>query len=81
MKSHAFKRLFAYLGRYRFRLILVMLAAVLSTVFTVLTPAVMGGITSELYDGVASGVFDWETILLLLAMPCTHSWSCSSPRM
>ena len=57
MKSHAFKRLFAYLGRYRFRLILVMLAAVLSTVFTVLTPAVMGGITSELYDGVASGVF------------------------
>lgn len=68
MKSHAFKRLFAYLGRYRFRLILVMLAAVLSTVFTVLTPAVMGGITSELYDGVASGVFDWETILLLLAM-------------
>ena len=67
MKSHAFKRLFAYLGRYRFRLILVMAAAALSTVFTVLTPAVMGGITSELYDGVASGVFDWENILWLLA--------------
>ena len=62
MNWNAFKRLFHYLGRYKLRLILVMIAAVLSTLFTVLTPAVTGGITSELYDGVASGSFDWETI-------------------
>ena len=32
MKLHAIKRLFKYLGKYKLRLILVMLAAVLSTV-------------------------------------------------
>lgn len=46
MNWNAFKRLFHYLGRYKLRLILVMIAAVLSTLFTVLTPAVTGGITS-----------------------------------
>ena len=55
MNLKAFKRLFCYLGRYKIRLVLIMIAAVLSTLFTVLTPAVTGGITSELYDGVASG--------------------------
>lgn len=40
MNWNAFKRLFHYLGRYKLRLILVMIAAVLSTLFTVLTPAV-----------------------------------------
>ena len=62
MNWNAFKRLFHYLGRYKLRLILVMIAAVLSTLFTVLTPAVTGGITSELYDGVASGSFDWDRL-------------------
>jgi hypothetical protein len=66
MNWNAFKRLFHYLGRYKLRLILVMIAAVLSTLFTVLTPAVTGGITSELYDGVASGSFDWESY----TVPC-----------
>lgn len=67
MSSNVFKRMFAYLGRYKVRLILVMAAAVLGTLFTVLIPAVTGGITSELYEGVAGGVFDWTAILLLLA--------------
>ena len=67
MNSNVFKRMFAYLGRYKVRLILVMAAAVLGTLFTVLIPAVTGGITSELYEGVAGGVFDWTAILLLLA--------------
>ena len=67
MSSNVFKRMFAYLGRYKVRLVLVMAAAVLGTLFTVLIPAVTGGITSELYEGVAGGVFDWTVILLLLA--------------
>lgn len=67
MSSNVFKQMFAYLGRYKVRLILVMAAAVLGTLFTVLIPAVTGGITSELYEGVAGGVFDWTVILLLLA--------------
>ncbi len=66
MNFGAFKRLFAYLGRHRLRLVLIMLAAVLATVFTVLAPAVTGGITSALYEGAASGEFDWERIILLL---------------
>lgn len=68
MNWNAFKRLFRYLGQYKIRLVLIMIAAILSTLFTVLAPAVMGGITSELYDGVASGYFDWNMILLLLAV-------------
>lgn len=67
MNWKAFKRLFRYLGRYKIRLVLIMTAAALSTLFTVLTPAVMGGITSELYDGVSSGSFDWQAIIWLLA--------------
>ena len=67
MSSNVFKQMFAYLGRYKVRLVLVMAAAVLGTLFTVLIPAVTGGITSELYEGVAGGVFDWTAILLLLA--------------
>ena len=66
MTLKAFKRLFKYLGRHKLRLVLVMLAAVLATVFTVLAPAVTGGITSELYAGVAGGEFDWEAIIFLL---------------
>ncbi len=66
MNFRAFKRLFKYLGRHKLRLALIMLAAVLATVFTVLAPAVTGGITSELYAGVAGGEFDWNAIIFLL---------------
>ena len=66
MNLKAFKRLFKYLGRHKLRLVLVMLAAVLATVFTVLAPTVTGGITAELYAGVAGGEFDWEAIIFLL---------------
>jgi len=68
MNFSAVKRLLVYLGRYKIWFVLVLTAAVLSTLFTVLTPAVMGGITSELYDGAAGGAFDWGTILLLLVV-------------
>ena len=77
MNWNAFKRLFHYLGRYKLRLILVMIAAVLSTLFTVLTPAVTGGITSELYDGVASGSFDWAP--WAASSPWSASLFCPSP--
>ena len=44
----------------------VFLAAIISTVFTVLAPTVMGEITTALYDGVSNGEFDWEKIAVLL---------------
>lgn len=61
-----FKRLFQYLRAYRVRLVFVMLAAILSTVFMVLAPFLIGQITTTLFSSVADGVFYWNTILWLL---------------
>lgn len=66
MKCNIVKRLWAYLKPYRLRLALILLAAALSTIFMILAPTVLGGITSELYDGVSSGIFDWDMIMILL---------------
>ena len=62
----ALSRLMGYLKIYKVSLFFVMLFAVISTVFTVLAPQVTGEITTTLYDGVATGTFDWQKILLLL---------------
>ena len=62
----AFSRLMGYLRKYRVSLVFVMLFAVVSTVFTVLAPSITGEITTTLYDGVSTGVFDWQKIMLLL---------------
>ena len=67
MKSGAFKRLFSYLIKYKIRLGFILLAAIISTFFTILAPTVTGMVTSELYEGVATGVFDWEIIGFWLA--------------
>lgn len=66
MKSNAFKRLFGYFKRYKIRLTLIFIASIISTFFMILAPTVTGMVTSELYEGVATGVFNWETIGLLL---------------
>lgn len=65
-KNSPVKRLMNYLKKYRFSLFFVFLFAIVSTVFTVLAPSVMGGITTALYDGVASGAFDVERIVVLI---------------
>ena len=66
MKSSAFKRLFSYLKKYKIRLVFILIAAIISTFFTILAPTVTGMVTSELYEGVATGVFDWHIICTLL---------------
>lgn len=65
-KSSPVKRLMNYLKKYRFSLLFVFLFAIVSTVFTVLAPSVMGGITTALYDGAALGTFDVERIVVLI---------------
>ena len=67
MKKHTFKRLFGYLRAHRLRLFFVLLFASVSTVFTVMTPFVIGRVTTALFDSIRDGVFYWETILWLLA--------------
>ena len=66
MKNNAIKRLMQYLKKYRISLFFVFFFAIVSTIFTVLAPSVMGGITNALYDGVATGVFDVERIVILI---------------
>ena len=66
MKNNAIKRLMQYLKKYRISLFFVFFFAIVSTIFTVLAPSVMGGITNALYDGAATGVFDVERIVILI---------------
>ena len=66
MRSHVLKRLFEYFRPYMSRLIFVFVAAAVSTLFAVLAPAVMGGITTELFDGITAGAFDWDMIVYML---------------
>jgi ABC-type multidrug transport system fused ATPase/permease subunit len=66
--KHTLKRLAGYLKKYRFLLVLLMTAAVISTVFAVLAPAVTGEITTALFDGASSGTFDWQWIVTLLVV-------------
>lgn len=61
-------RLFGYLRPYAGRIVLVMVMTIGSTVFGVLQPSIMGDITTELYEGVASGSFDGEGIRDLLVL-------------
>ena len=68
MKKNGFVKLTRYLIGYRFLLFLTLLAAVISTVFTVLAPAVMGMITTQLFDGAKSGTFNWKMIATLVVL-------------
>ncbi len=46
----SFRRLAGYLAPYRFSLLIVFLTAVLSTTFTILSPVIIGTITTHLFD-------------------------------
>ncbi|HAN44037.1 MAG TPA: multidrug ABC transporter ATP-binding protein, partial [Ruminococcaceae bacterium] len=70
------KKLISYLGKYRLAVIIVWLFAIISTVFTILGPKILGFATDELFGGItgiASGTgggIDFAKIgriLLLLA--------------
>ena len=68
MKSSGLKQLTKYLKGYRILLALTMIAAIFSTIFTVLAPAVMGMITTQLFNGAKSGAFDWKMIAGLIVL-------------
>lgn len=46
------KKLLHYLGKYKFRIFLVMATAMLSTVFTIVGPKILGSATTEVFDGI-----------------------------
>lgn len=65
-KKGSLGRLFGYLKKYRISLFFVFFFAIISTIFTVAAPTVMGEITTALYDGAKSGKFNWELIVWLI---------------
>ena len=67
----SFQKLLAYIGRYKFAVLVVMLFAAASTVFNVLGPKVMGRATTELAEGLmrkigGTGGIDFDKILQIL---------------
>lgn len=67
----SFKKLLAYIGRYKFAVLLVMVFAAASTVFNVMGPKVMGRATTELAEGLmrkigGTGGIDFDKILVIL---------------
>ncbi len=67
----SFKKLLAYIGRYKFAVLTVMIFAAVSTVFNVLGPKVMGRATTELAEGLmrkigGTGGIDFDKILQIL---------------
>lgn len=65
----AFTRLLSYLKPWKNRMILVTLAAILSTVFNVISPKLLGDATSSIFESFTSGSsieFDFISRILLL---------------
>lgn len=67
-QKEIWKRLLTYLKPYRFRLILIIGAAIVSTAFMVLAPYVIGLVTTTLLSFVKDGLFDWSKIISLLGI-------------
>ena len=50
------KKLLAYLGKYRLRILIVMIFAVLSTAFSILGPNILGEATTEMFNGIMNKI-------------------------
>ncbi|RJX39483.1 ABC transporter ATP-binding protein [Paenibacillus pinisoli] len=71
----SFKRLAGYLKPFRLQLALVLAAAILSTVFSIFSPKILGKATDELFNGlmakfkgVPGAAIDFEAIAFILAL-------------
>lgn len=65
------KRLLKYLGKYKLKIVIVMICALLSTVFSILGPKILGNVTTEIYSGVmrmiaGTGGIDFDAILKII---------------
>ncbi|MDO4306100.1 MAG: ABC transporter ATP-binding protein [Eubacteriales bacterium] len=52
----AMKKLFRYMGRYKFRFVLMFLFAVAGTIFNIVGPKILGKATTELFNGLIAKV-------------------------
>ena len=67
----SFGKLLKYIGKYKFALVIVVIMAILSTVFSVVGPKIMGRATTELAEGLmrkiqGTGGIDFDTIEKIL---------------
>lgn len=60
------KTLIGYLRPYRIRIIVVFLFAILSTIFSIVSPAIMGNATDIVVQGVKTGSINYEALLQIL---------------
>ncbi len=79
----ALLRLLRYISRYKFTILLVMLFAVISTVFNIIGPKLLGQATTTLAEGISSmvsgtGGIDFDTIgLLMVILICLYCASAA----
>ena len=71
------KKLFKYIKEYRIYIVIVMLFSILSTIFSIIGPKILGNVTTELFNGIINKItgvgginfaFIKKTLLLLLGL-------------
>ncbi len=67
------KKLFGYLAQFKFMLTIVVICAIISTIFNIIGPRILGNITTEIYEGVMKmlagiGGIDFEAIGKIVAI-------------
>ena len=70
--SGSMKKIFHYMGRYKIRIFLVMIAAMAGTIFNIVGPKILGKATTELFNGLVAkiggtGGINFEKIAQILA--------------
>jgi len=60
------KKLLTYLKPYRFKLAVVFIFAIASTVFSILSPAILGAATDKVVEGLGAGGIDFRAVLIIL---------------
>ena len=74
----AMKKIIRYMGRYKFRLLIMLVCAVAGTVFTIVGPRILGKATTELFNGLVAkvqgtGSIDFGRIgQILLSVLCLY---------
>ena len=70
--SGSMKKIFHYMGKYKIRIVLVMIAAMAGTIFNIMGPKILGKATTELFNGLVAkisgtGGINFEKIAQILA--------------
>ncbi|MGO4349797.1 ABC transporter ATP-binding protein [Paenibacillus sp. MCAF9] len=60
------RRLLAYLRPQRMKLIVVVIMAVLSTIFSIVSPKLMGNATTEIYEGITGSGVNFDAIMRIV---------------